>query len=688
VAGDLRCQQDSYTTLSGREVDLRIYVEAENIDKCDHAMRSLKHAMAWDEREYGCEYDLDIYMIVAVNDFNMGAMENKGLNIFNSKFVLARPETATDRDFQGIEGVIAHEYFHNWTGNRITCRDWFQLSLKEGLTVFRDQEFSADMGSRGVKRIEDVRLLRAHQFAEDAGPMAHPVRPDAYMEINNFYTVTVYEKGAELVRMQRNLLGPEAYRKATDLYFARHDGQAVTTDDFVKCMEDASGKDLSQFRRWYHQAGTPKVQVYAAFDAAQQTYTLRFEQSTPPTPGQPEKQPLHIPLTLGLLDRRGRELPLQLEGEAAPAGTERVLELRQSSESFHFVGIQEAPVPSLLRGFSAPVKLAYDYTDEELMFLMAHDRDPFNRWDAAHSLAQRTLLKLLQSHQNAEELTLSDNFVEAFRTSLTDRETDPALLSEVLTLPSESNLGDQLEVVDVEGIHAVREWLKGHLARVLKEELLAVYRANDSSLAYAIEPADIARRSLKNLALNYLMQLDEPSVRELCLHQFETGDNMTDRMAALTALANCDCAERPRALAAFEAQWRGDPLVMDKWFAVQANSKLPGTLQAVKQLMLHPAFSLRNPNKVRSLVGVFCSANLSGFHAADGSGYAFLADQVIALDRLNPQVAARMLRLMSRWRRYDPNRQQLMQAEFERVLAQPGVSRDVFEIASKSLSRE
>jgi aminopeptidase N len=687
VAGDLRFQRDSYTTLSGRQVDLRIYVEPENIDKCDHAMRSLKHAMAWDEREYGREYDLDIYMIVAVNDFNMGAMENKGLNVFNSKFVLARPETATDRDFQGIEGVIAHEYFHNWTGNRITCRDWFQLSLKEGLTVFRDQEFSADMGSRGVKRIEDVRLLRAHQFAEDAGPMAHPVRPDSYMEINNFYTVTVYEKGAEVVRMQRNLLGPALYRKATDLYFARHDGQAVTTDDFVKCMEDASGKDLSQFRRWYSQAGTPEVRVSAEYDPAGQSYTLNFEQSCPPTPGQPDKAPLHIPLALGLLDRQGGELPLQLEGEAAPVGTERVLELKASSESFRFVGIQEPPVPSLLRGFSAPVTLEYAHSDAELMFLMAHDRDPFNRWDAAHTLAQRTLLHLLQRHRSGEELAVPDGFVAAFRTALTDQGADQALLSEVLTLPSEANLGDQLEVVDVEGIHEVREWLKTYLARELKEELLAVYRANGSSAPYAIEPADIARRSLKNLALNYLMQLEDADVRELCMYQFQTGNNMTDRMAALTALANCDCAERPQALAAFESLWRDDPLVMDKWFSVQANAKLPGTLQAVKQLMLHPAFSLRNPNKVRSLVGVFCSANLTGFHAADGSGYAFLADQVIALDKLNPQVAARMLRLMSRWRRYDPVRQQLMQAEFERVLAQPGLSRDVFEIASKSLTK-
>lgn len=685
VAGKLLYHQDSHTTPTGREVDLRIYVEPENIDKCEHAMRSLKHAMVWDEQKYGREYDLAIYMIVAVNDFNMGAMENKGLNVFNAKFVLARQESATDRDFQGIEGVIAHEYFHNWTGNRITCRDWFQLSLKEGLTVFRDQEFSADMGSRGVKRIEDVRLLRAHQFAEDAGPMAHPVRPDSYMEINNFYTVTVYEKGAEVVRMQHNLLGPEGYRKATDLYFERHDGQAVTTDDFVRCMEDASGKDLQQFRLWYSLAGTPEVQVAEDYDRVARTYTLTFTQSCPDTPGQRDKPPYHIPLTVGLLDRTGRELPLQLADETAPKGTQRVLELSNRSDSFQFVGIPAHPVPSLLRGFSAPVKLSFDYRDEDLMFLMAHDSDPFNRWDAAHSLAKTTLLSLVEDHRQQREPTLQPGFVEAFRHALIDEASDPALLAEVLTLPSESILGDQMETVDVEAIHSMREWLKRNLATALKADFLAVYERNYASASYDIQPASIARRSLKNLSLNYLMLLDDPEIVRLCMRQFESSDNMTDRMAALSALANRDCLERNQALTSFEAQWRDDPLVMDKWFAVQANSKLPGTLQTVKQLMLHPAFSLRNPNKVRSLVGVFCSANISGFHASDGSGYGFLADQVIALDKLNPQVAARMMRLMTRWRRYDAARQALMRGEFERVLAQPGLSRDVFEIASKSL---
>ena len=687
VAGDLRYQQDSFTTSSGREINLRIYVEPENIDKCDHAMRSLKHSMAWDEEKYGREYDLDIFMIVAVNDFNMGAMENKGLNIFNSKFVLARPDTATDRDFQGIEGVIAHEYFHNWTGNRITCRDWFQLSLKEGLTVFRDQEFSADMGSRGVKRIEDVRLLRSHQFAEDAGPMAHPVRPDSYMEINNFYTVTVYEKGAEVVRMQANLLGPETYRKATDLYFERHDGQAVTTEDFVRCMEDASGRDLGQFRNWYRLAGTPQVEVRGEYDAEADLYRLDFSQSCPDTPGQRDKPPFHIPVEIALLSREGEELPLQLKGESEATGSVRVLELTEAQQCFEFTGLGQAPVPSLLRGFSAPVKLAYDYSDEELMFLMARDSDEFNRWDAAHTLAQRTLLGLVAKQQAGEPLSVEQGFVDAFAQALNDRQADKALLSEVLSLPSESTLGDQMPEVDVEAIHTAREWLKQELASRLRDDLLQIYRENQQSGGFDIEHASMARRSLKNLALGYLMQLNDPQITELAMSQFREADNMTDVMAALGSLVNVEAPERQQALSEFETNWKDDPLVMDKWFAVQASSRLPGTLERVKGLMEHPAFSIRNPNKVRSLVGVFCSANITGFHAADGSGYRFLTDQVLTLDALNPQIAARMLRIMSRWRRYDPARQALMRGEFERVLAKQDVSRDLFEIASKSLAQ-
>ena len=540
VAGDLRCLEGEHTTPSGRQVALRIYVEPENIDKCDHAMRSLKNAMAWDEQKYGREYDLDIYMIVAVNDFNMGAMENKGLNIFNSKFVLARPDTATDQDFQGIEGVIGHEYFHNWTGNRITCRDWFQLSLKEGLTVFRDQEFSADMGSRGVKRIEDVRLLRAHQFAEDAGPMAHPVRPDSYIEINNFYTVTVYEKGAEVVRMHHQLLGPERYRKGMDLYFERHDGQAVTTDDFVRCMEDAGGRDLAQFRYWYSQGGTPELHIRGQYDRAARSYTLEMSQSCQPTPGQDSKQPFHIPLALGLLDAEGRDLPLRLEGESEAVAGTRVLELRAPSETYRFQDLPVSPVPSFLRGFSAPVKLHFDYSDRQLMFLMAHDSDGFSRWDAAQSLAQRILLSSIAD----PEADIPEGFIEAFRTALNDPSTDRALLVEILSLPSEAYLGDQMEQVDVDGIHQARERLKTVLAQGLRDEFLRVYNASQEHGAYDIAPAAIARRRLKNLCLGYLMQLEEEQIGQLCLAQYRAGHNMTDVMAARWPAANTPGVKR------------------------------------------------------------------------------------------------------------------------------------------------
>jgi len=682
VAGDLRVVEDSFTTASGREVALRIFVEEENVAKCGHAMRSLKKAMRWDEQEYGREYDLDIYMIVAVNDFNMGAMENKGLNIFNSKYVLARPESATDQDFQGIEGVIAHEYFHNWTGNRITCRDWFQLSLKEGFTVFRDQEFSADMGSRGVKRIEDVRMLRAYQFAEDTSPMAHPVRPESYIEINNFYTVTVYEKGAEVVRMQRNLLGRESFRKATDLYFERFDGQAVTTDDFVRCMEEASGRDLAQFRRWYSQAGTPEVEVEAMWDEAAGRYKLTLRQSCPPTPDQPHKEPFHIPFALGLLDGDGRNLPVTLAGENPGEAGTRMLELRAAEEHFEFIGLSERPVPSLLRGFSAPVKVRFDYSDDLLTFLMAHDSDPFNRWDAAQTLAQRVLLAQVEARQQRRAMSLPEGFVEAFRKALLEEGVDQALQAEVLTLPSESYLGDQMERVDVEGIHAARLWTRTELASCLGDEFSQVYERNEGAAGFSIEPADIARRRLRNLCLAYLAEGEGGAAR--CLEHFRAAHTMTDSMAALGALTHLDTPERAEALAAFEARWHDDPLVMDKWFSLQAVSRLPDTLERVRGLMEHPAFSIRNPNKVRALIGAFCMGNPLRFHDPSGEGYRFLADQVLALDAINPQIAARLLRGMARWRRYDEHRQQLMRAQLQRI-AGAKVTKDVYEIASKSL---
>ena len=676
VAGDLKYLQDSHTTPSGREVDLRIYVEPENIDKCDHAMRSLINAMRWDEEQYGREYDLDVYNVVAVNDFNMGAMENKGLNIFNSKFVLARPDTATDADFQGIEGVIAHKYFHNWTGNRITCRDWFQLSLKEGLTVFRDQEFSADMGSRGVKRIEDVRLLRAHQFAEDASPMAHPVRPGSYIEINNFYTVTVYEKGAEVVRMQANLLGPKLYRKATDLYFERHDGQAVTTEEFVACMEDASGRDLTQFKRWYDYAGTPRLEIAGSYAAGQQTYTLTVKQQVPDTPGQSEKPAFHIPLAVGLIDKNGRDL--------LPEQT-RMLEVTEAEQEFVFDAIGSEPVPSLARGFSAPVKIAFDYSDEQLMSLMSHDSDGFNRWDAGQTLLQRTLLDMVSQYQAGENMVVGDRLLEVLRTALLDDTAEHALIAEVLTLPGIGYLGEFMETVDVDGLYLARESLRLGVAEELREDLLLRYRQLADEGEYTIEPQAIGRRSLRNCVLGYLMKLeDDEEIAQLALDQYAAQRNMTDVMAALAQIADSDLSSRKEVLEDFAGRWQPDPLVMDKWFAVQATATRATVLEEIHALMQHPAFSIRNPNKVRSLIGAFAGGNPLRFHAADGSGYRFVAEQVLVLDPLNPQIAARLLRTMARWQRYDETRQGHMREALGRIVS-ANVSKDVFEIASKSL---
>jgi len=680
VAGDLKHVEEQFTTASGRRVRLRIYVEPENIDRCDHAMRSLVKAMRWDEERYGREYDLEVFNIVAVNDFNMGAMENKGLNIFNAKYVLARPDTATDTDYQGIEAVVAHEYFHNWTGNRITCRDWFQLSLKEGLTVYRDQEFSADMGSRGVKRIDDVRLLRAHQFAEDAGPMAHPVRPDQYMEINNFYTVTVYEKGAEVVRMQAELLGPEAFRRATDLYFERHDGQAVTVEDFVRCMEDASGRDLSRFMHWYRYAGTPEVEVEGEYDAAGRRYLLHFRQRVPDTPGQKNKPPFHIPVRVGLLDAEGRDMRLVREDGADDPS---LVELREPEQTFVFLEVEEEPVPSLLRGFSAPVKLRFDYSDTQLHFLMAHDSDGFNRWDAAQLLAQRMILGRVES--GVEAVTAPHDYLETFRRTLERADEDPALTAEILRLPSESWLGDQMDPIDVEGIHRVREGIKAEVGRRLEEVLLAHYRRLDEEGEYRIDAASIGRRSLKNLLLEYLVAGGGEVGRRLCLAQYRRGHNMTDVMAALALVAHGDWPEREEILADFAERWEDDPLVMDKWFSVQAMSRREDTLPGIQVLLSHPSFSLENPNRVRSLIGAFAAGNPLRFHAPDGSGYAFLVERVLELDTINPQIAARLLRNLSRWRRLDEGRQAHAREQLERVLARPGLSRDLHEVALRLL---
>lgn len=690
VAGDLWCVEDTFTTMTNRTVALRIYVEPENIDKCQHAMNSLKKSMRWDEEAYGREYDLDIFMIVAVNDFNMGAMENKGLNIFNSSAVLARAETATDAAHQRVEAIVAHEYFHNWSGNRVTCRDWFQLSLKEGFTVFRDSEFSADMNSRVVKRIQDVAFLRTHQFAEDAGPMAHAVRPESFIEISNFYTLTVYEKGSEVVRMLQTLLGAEGFRKGSDLYFERHDGQAVTCDDFIKAMEDANGADLSQFKRWYSQAGTPRLAVSEHYDAEQKTYSLTFAQSCPQTPDKVEKLPFVIPVELGLLNAQGAELPLQLAGESAAVGTSRVLSVTEAEQTFTFIGINEKPLPSLLRGFSAPVKLQFAYSSDQLVFLMQHDTDGFNRWDAGQQLSVQVLQTLIGQYQRGETLVMDPRLVEALRSVLTNPQLDQAMVAEMLSLPGEAYLTEISEVADVDAIHAAREFARKQLADSLFDELWARYQANrevSKVTPYVAEDEHFARRSLQNIALSYLSLSGKPEVVAATLEQFENSDNMTERLNALAILVNSPFeAEKALALASFAEHFKDNPLVMDQWFSVQAASPLPGALQRVQQLMEHPAFTIKNPNKVRALIGAFAGQNLINFHAADGSGYRFLADLVIQLNALNPQIASRQLAPLTRWRKYDSARQALMKAELERIRSSGELSSDVFEVVSKSLA--
>ncbi|WP_460420561.1 aminopeptidase N [Pseudomonas sp. ZL2] len=690
VAGDLWCVEDKFTRQSGRDVTLRIYVEPENIDKCQHAMTSLKKSMRWDEEVYGREYDLDIFMIVAVNDFNMGAMENKGLNIFNSSCVLARAETATDAAHQRVEAVVAHEYFHNWSGNRVTCRDWFQLSLKEGFTVFRDSEFSADMNSRTVKRIEDVAYLRTHQFAEDAGPMAHAVRPDSFIEISNFYTLTVYEKGSEVVRMVRTLLGAEGFRKGSDLYFERHDGQAVTCDDFIKAMEDANGVDLTQFKRWYSQAGTPRLAVSEAYDSAAQTYSLTFRQSCPATPDKVEKKPFVIPVELGLLDAQGNDLALRLQGEAAADGTSRVLSVTEAEQTFTFEGIAAKPLPSLLRGFSAPVKLSFPYDRDQLMFLMKHDSDGFNRWEAGQQLSVQVLQELIAQHQQGARLVLDQRLVTALGTVLANEQLDQAMVAEMLSLPSEAYLTEISEVADVDAIHAAREFARKQIADQLFDALSARYQANRAvsrGTEYVAEAEHFARRSLQNIVLSYLMLSAKPDVLAATLEQFDACDNMTERLTALAVLVNSPFeAERAKALEGFAEHFKDNPLVMDQWFSVQAASTLPGGLARVKALMQHPAFTMKNPNKVRALIGAFAGQNLVNFHAADGSGYRFLADLVIELNALNPQIASRQLAPLTRWRKYDSARQALMKGELERILASGSLSSDVYEVVSKSLA--
>jgi aminopeptidase N len=681
VAGDLVSVKDSFVTRSGRPVELGIYVRRGDEDRCAHAMRSLKTSMTWDEEMFGLEYDLDVFNIAAVSDFNMGAMENKGLNVFNTKYVLARPETATDTDYQGIETVIAHEYFHNWTGNRVTCRDWFQLSLKEGLTVYRDQEFSSDQGSRAVKRIADVRALRAAQFREDAGPLAHPVQPASYLAIDNFYTATVYNKGAEVIRMMATIIGRPAFRRGMDLYFARHDNNAVTIDDFVRAMQDASGVDLEDFKLWYHQAGTPEISVEDAYDPETKRYSLTIRQVTKPTPGQKDKYPLVVPVAMGLLDGNGQELPTRLDGEPDAVAGSRVLLATEAENRFEFVDVASKPVPSLLRSFSAPVKLS-GLTSERLRFLAAHDTDLFVRWESGQQFATTVLLDMVAAIQEGDEPAVDPALIEAMASTLTQ---EPAFAAEALALPGEATLADRMDVVDVDAIHAARDMARAAIGAALSERLRSLYDDLADTGGYTVDGPAIGRRSLRNACLAYLVASGDLSSVRLAKAQFDAGQNMTDVLAALAILSGVDCSERVHALATFYQAWRGDPLVLDKWFAIQALSSLPDTVQAVGALKTHPDFDLRNPNRIRSLVSSF-AGNQVRFHDVSGSGYRLYADTILQLDPTNGQVAARMVGPLGQWRRFDAGRQQRMKAELQRILALPGLSRNTFEMASKSLA--
>ncbi|WP_334157029.1 aminopeptidase N [Oryzomicrobium sp.] len=675
VAAKLDVLRDTFATASGRTVQLAIYVEPGKLDQCPHAMEALKKSMAWDEGRFGLECDLDHYMIVAVGDFNMGAMENKGLNIFNTKYVLARPDVATDVDFENIDRVVAHEYFHNWTGNRVTCRDWFQLSLKEGLTVFRDQEFGADTHNRDVARIREVRGLRAAQFPEDAGPMAHPVRPASYIEINNFYTATVYEKGAEVVRMIQTLIGRDGFRAGMDEYFRRHDGQAVTCDDFVAAMAAASGFDFTQFMRWYREPGTPRVTAASAYDALARRYTLTFTQSNPKAS---DNAPYLIPIRVALFDAQGQELE----------GHSRTLLLSETTQTFAFENVASAPVPSLLRDFSAPVLLDYPYTPAELTLLLAAESDPFNAWEAGQRLATGLILEATAAIAAGRAPVWPESFTAAARTLLAGYEArGAAFVAEALTLPGEATLAELLDEVNPDALHAARNGLRRHLAEALHGEFAAAYAALAPRGPYAPSADQAGRRALRNVCLGYLLELDAPAERQRAQDQYAGADNMTDQFAALAALANANAAAGPAreaALADFYQRWQGEALVVDKWLAVQAGSRLPDTLATVKRLTAHPAFDLGNPNKVYALLRTF-GANLVRFHAADGSGYAFFAEQIKALDARNPQVASRLARCFDRWKKFDAGRQAHAKAALESLRDHPGLSRDVGEIVMRAL---
>jgi aminopeptidase N len=682
VAGDLGHIEDQFKTRSGKIVDLKIYSEKENIDnKCDHAMKSLKQAMEWDEKRFGLEYDLDLYQIVAISDFNAGAMENKGLNVFNSKYVLANPATATDEDFMGIQGVIGHEYFHNWTGNRVTLKNWFQLSLKEGLTVFRDQEFSSDLNSRGVKRISDVKNLRGSQFPEDAGPMTHPVMPDSYIKMDNFYTMTVYEKGAELVRMIHQLAGEKKFRKGIELYFEKFDGRAVTIEDFVTVMQEASGLDLEQFKLWYFQSGTPIVIVERTYNPDLRQLVITFEQSTSPDRNQDIKKPLHIPVNFGIIDADGKDI--------TPVD-HKLLELRSEKETFIFNNIPENCLPSLFKQFSAPIKLKTDFTDEELAFLMASDTDEFCRWDAGQTLFNKEIKHLILAIQTGEALSISPNLITAFKRALTDqspldKNKNRAFLAKALSLPLETEIKDHFDLVDVTAIHEARLFLKQELAIQLKHQFLDLIGLCSKSDPLSIDHGAIADRGLKNLCLSYIGCLKEKDTTALILEHYDSARNMTDELAGFKILSQIDPDTKQIAVEKFYLKWKHDKLVLDKWFAVQAGSTLSNTLEIVKTLTGHPDFSIKNPNKVRSLIYMLAMQNPISFHQKDGDGYRFIADQIILLDKINHQIAARLSSCFNLWKKYDDQRKSLMQKELERILSIQTLSKNVYEIVDRAL---
>lgn len=681
VAGNFDVLEDQFITQSERNIALKIYVEPGKRDFATYAMQALKDAMQWDERKYGREYDLDIYMIVAVNDFNFGAMENKGLNIFNDRFILVHPETATDTDYLHVQSVVAHEYFHNWTGNRVTVRDWFQITLKEGLTVFRENQFCSDMNSRAARRIEEAKMIRNQQFQQDASPLAHPIYPDSFIEINNFYTVTVYEKGAEVIRMFHTMLGAELFRKAMDHYFDENDGYPVTVEEFIKSMEQASETDFAQFRHWYTQSGTPTLVISDEYDASKQQYTLHVTQNIQPSADQPSKENLHIPLMIGLLDPQGKEILWDTEKKSHS----NILNLNQKQQDFVFYNIKSKPVPSLLRDFSAPVKVEYGYSEDDLSFLIKYDSDLFSRWDASQKMLERILFKIVDEKQNHLSHKVPEKFLNVLGEVFRDEAIDDAFKDELLALPTEKYLIEQQTPADVESIHFAREWLMQQIANFLHDDFLNYYQQHRNPTVYHVDFNSMAARRLKKLSLSYLVLSHKKEFYQEALTQFHSANNMTDVLAAMQAVNDIDCAEREQMLSEFYFKWSKNPLVLDKWYALQAQSALPHTLDNVKSLAEKNNFDYKNPNRVRSLVDTFAVANPYRFHAIDGRGYEFLADYVLKTDPINPQLASRLAESLINWKKFDSKRQQLMHDQLQRILSFPKLSKNVYEIVSKAL---